>query len=72
MSISREELRKLPLAERFELVEELWDSIARDSDQLTLTQAQMAVLDRRYADYVRDPDKGIAWEEVRDRMRNRR
>ena len=69
MSVSREELRKLPLAERLELVEELWDSIARESDQLTLTPAQMEELDRRLADYEQDPEQGVAWEEVRDRIR---
>ena len=71
MSVSREELRKLPIAERLELVEDLWDSIARESDQLTLTQAQMDELDRRLADYEADPDAGVPWEEVRDRVRNR-
>ena len=69
MSVSREEIQKLPLAERLELVEELWDSIARESDQLTLTPAQMAELDRRFADYEKNPDEGVAWEEVRDRIR---
>lgn len=69
MSVSREELRKLPLAERLDLVAELWDSIARESEQLTLTQAQMDELDRRFADYERNPEQGVAWEEVRDRVR---
>ena len=58
MCNSREELRKLPLAERLELVEEL-----------SLTQAQMDELDRRFADYEANPDNGVAWEEVRDRLR---
>jgi putative addiction module component (TIGR02574 family) len=69
MSVSREELRKLPLAERLDLVEDLWDSIASESDQLTLTQAQMEELDRRFADYQQNPDAGVTWEEVRDRIR---
>lgn len=69
MGNSREELRKLPLAERLELVEDLWDSIAHESNQLSLTQAQMDELDRRFADYEANPDNGVAWEEVRDRLR---
>jgi putative addiction module component (TIGR02574 family) len=72
VSVSREELRKLPLAERLELVEDLWNSIAGDSEQLALTQAQMDELDRRFADYEANPDAGVPWEEVRDRLRNRR
>ena len=69
MSVSREELQRLPLAERLDLVEELWDSIARESEQLTLTQAQIEELDRRLADYEQDPEQGVPWEEVRDRIR---
>jgi putative addiction module component (TIGR02574 family) len=41
-----DELRKLSVAERIQLVEDLWDSIAADSD-LPLTDAQKAELDRR-------------------------
>jgi putative addiction module component (TIGR02574 family) len=69
VSISREELQKLPLVERLELVEELWDSIARESEQLTLTPAQLEELDRRFADYEKNPEEGVSWEEVRDRIR---
>ena len=72
MSISREELRKLPLAERLDLVGDLWDSIAKDSEQLTLTGAQMAELDRRFEEYQQNPKQGVAWEEVRDRSRTKR
>lgn len=67
--VSREELRKLPHAERLELVQELWDSIACKSEQLALTRAQMDELDRRLADYERDPQQGVVWEDVRDRIR---
>lgn len=72
MSVSRDELRKLPLAERLQLVEELWESIARDSDQLTLTKAQADELDRRFADYEQNPEQGVSWEDVRDRIRTAR
>lgn len=72
MSVSREELRSLPLAERLELVEDLWNSIAADAHELALTPAQAEELDRRFADYEANPDQGVAWEEVRDRLRNRR
>jgi putative addiction module component (TIGR02574 family) len=72
MSVSREELRNLPLAERLDLVEDLWDSIAQESEQLTLTPAQVEELDRRFADYQKNPDEGVAWEEIRDRVRTTR
>jgi putative addiction module component (TIGR02574 family) len=37
------------------------DRDSRESDQLTLTQAQIEELDRRFADYERDPEAGVPW-----------
>ncbi|MEO8218630.1 MAG: addiction module protein [Acidobacteriota bacterium] len=68
MSTSIEELRKLPLPQRLELVEELWDTIAEDADRLPLTEAQTAELDRRLAAHDAEPDEGVSWPELRDRL----
>ncbi len=73
----REELFKLSAAERLELVEELWDSIAaeaeRDADVLTLTAEQKEELDRRIAAHRADPSRVVSWEEVRkDLWRDRK
>lgn len=68
MSTSIEELRKLPLPERLELVEELWDTIAEDADKLKLTEAQAAELDRRLAAHDAAPDEGVSWDELRGRL----
>jgi len=68
----REELFKLSAAERLELVEELWDSIAaeaeRDADVLPLTDAQKEELDRRIAAHRADPSRVEPWEEVRKEL----
>ena len=71
-ALNLQSLRTLSVAERIQLVEDLWDSIAEDSEQLTLSGAQMAELDRRLEEYQQNPDQGIAWEEVRDRLRTKR
>jgi putative addiction module component (TIGR02574 family) len=68
MSASIDELRKLPLPARLELVEELWDSIAAESKNLTLTEAQAAELDRRLAAHDAAPEEGEAWSDLRDRL----
>ena len=65
----REELLKLSLAERLELVQELWDSIAADCDPLTDEQRQD--LERRLAEADADPTAGAPWQEVRERIRHR-
>ena len=60
-----EELRSLPVAERIQLVEDLWDSIAEDSAGLQLTGAQREELDRRLDDFDSNPAAGAPWEEFR-------
>jgi len=67
----REQLFKLSAAERLELVEELWDSIADDDKVLALTDEQREDLDRRLTEADADPTGGSPWEEVRERIRRR-
>lgn len=63
-----EQLLKLSVAERIQLVEDLWDSIAADPEALPLTDAQRAELDRRVAEHEADPGSAIPWEQVRERL----
>ena len=66
MSIDLAELRKLSVAERIQLAEDLWDSVALDAAQAPgLTEAQRLELRRRLLAVEADPDAGIPWDEVR-------
>ena len=60
-----EELRSLPVAERIQLVEDLWDSIAEDSAGLQLSGAQREELDRRLDDFDSNPAAGVPWKELK-------
>ncbi|HXT21281.1 MAG TPA: addiction module protein [Thermoanaerobaculia bacterium] len=64
-----EEAEKLPLEERLELVEALWDSIAsKDIDSLPTLDWHREEIARRLAEYDSDPEAGSSWEEVRARL----
>jgi putative addiction module component (TIGR02574 family) len=65
------DLGKLTRDERLELLEELWESLSRESDPLPLTEDQEAELDRRLDALEREGAAGISSEELRDRLRNR-
>jgi putative addiction module component (TIGR02574 family) len=67
-SVPIQELLKLSVAERIQLVEDLWDSIAADPEGLPLTDAQKAELDRRLEEHEMDPDSAVSWEAVRERL----
>ena len=62
----------LSVAERIQLVEDIWDSIAEVPESVPLTDDQKAELDRRLDAYHQDPDEGSPWGMVRERIRNRR
>lgn len=72
MSTADINYRSLPIEERIELVEEIWDSIAEDTaGALPLTAEQRSELDRRYAEHLAHPESSIPWEQVRASLHKR-
>jgi putative addiction module component (TIGR02574 family) len=67
-SVDIQEILKLSVAERIELVEAIWDSIAMTPESLPVTPAQKRELDRRLAEYRKNPGAGRTWEEIRDSL----
>ncbi|MEJ0000384.1 MAG: addiction module protein [Verrucomicrobiota bacterium] len=59
---------QLSVAERIQLAEDIWDSIATAPEQMILTDAQRAELDRRLDDYHRHPDEGTPWEVLKKQL----
>ena len=57
--------KSLPLSERIELAEALWESIIQDGYEPEVTTAQAEELDRRLAAHVKNPDDVVAWETVK-------
>ena len=58
--------KDLPISERIQLVEDIWDSIAEETPvSLQLSAAHRAELQRRIAAHQADPSSSIPWEEVR-------
>jgi putative addiction module component (TIGR02574 family) len=55
------QIKKLSLAERIILVEEIWDSIARENETFELSEDQKKELDRRSQSF----SKGRTWDEIR-------
>lgn len=53
---------KLSVPERIQLVEDIWDSIAEIPEELPITEAQQAELDRRLDAYHLNPEEGSPGE----------
>lgn len=59
----------LSVSERIQLVEEIWDSIARTPEEVPLTPEQKTELDHRMECYRQNREEGAPWEEVKKRIR---
>jgi len=62
---------QLSVAERIQLVEEIWDSIAAVPQEIPFTEAQKQDLARRLAAYEANPNAGSSWEDVKARLQSR-
>jgi putative addiction module component (TIGR02574 family) len=62
-------LFKLGRAERLQLVEDLWDSLAQEDAQLPTPAWKRDELRRRKEHLQQDPDSGRTWEQVKRRAR---
>ena len=67
-SPSLPEILKLSVAERIQLVQDIWDSVAAEPASVPVTEPQREELDRRLADADARPGVGAPWPEVRARL----
>jgi putative addiction module component (TIGR02574 family) len=64
------DFKRLSVAERIQLVEEIWDSIVEENAVLPPTTAQREELDRRLDSLEREPG-GNTWDAIQKRLLER-
>ena len=62
------EILQLSVAERIQIVEDIWDSILESPQSLTLSDAETAKLDKRLESYNQNPNEGIEWETLKKNL----
>jgi putative addiction module component (TIGR02574 family) len=63
---------ELPVAERLQLVSDIWDSIAEAPEALDLTAEDKRLIDERLAARLQNPGAGSPWQEVYARITSRK
>jgi putative addiction module component (TIGR02574 family) len=58
-------------SEKLQLVEDLWDDLAATPETVPVHDWQKEELARRRANLIQNPASGLAWEEVKRRVRSR-
>ena len=67
-----EKALELPISQRIELVEEIWDSIAAEPGSVDLSTEQLNELQRRLERSREDPNEGIPWESIKEKWLGRK
>ena len=70
MSDLAPELARLSPRQRLDLIESLWESL--DDEEVPVTDAQRAELDRMIAGFDQDAAESIPWDQLRAELRQRR
>ena len=69
MSQSNREFLALSVAERIQLAEDIWDSIAAETPvTLKLTSEQRLAIQQRILAHDENPDSAISWEQIRSEL----
>jgi putative addiction module component (TIGR02574 family) len=67
--ITVDQLLALPTAERVELAQAIWDSVADNPASVPVTAEQRDELDRRLKLIEQTPDAGTTWESIKRSLR---
>jgi putative addiction module component (TIGR02574 family) len=68
MSTQLTDILQMSVAERIQLAEDIWDSIAALPEALSLTDAERQELNRRLELHAQNPDEGILWDELKEKL----
>ena len=69
MSQPRPHFLTLSVAERIQLAEDIWDSIAAESpESATVTTAQRLEIQTRLQAHDKDPSSALPWDQVRSEL----
>ena len=67
--MSIDEIKMLDITERIILVEEIWDSIAKEQDSLGLSEYEKNILDDRLLSLESNTGNLMSWDEMKAKIR---
>lgn len=62
------EIAQLSIAEKLQLANELWDEVEHREAEVPFDQAVLELLERRSAEFAKDPASAVTWEEFKRRL----
>jgi putative addiction module component (TIGR02574 family) len=68
--ISVADILELPVQERIQLVEVIWESIAAFSNSIEVSPELKSELQARLTDFERNPEAGYSWDQVKAHLKS--
>jgi putative addiction module component (TIGR02574 family) len=63
------QVRALSPEEKLQLVDELWQDVARDLEKKEISAAERELLDERWAAFLRDPSSALTLDQFKTRVK---
>lgn len=70
-TVSVADILGLPIQERIQLVEMIWESIAAVPQAIEVSPELEADLQQRLVEFQRDPEAGYSWDDVKAQLKNK-
>lgn len=63
-----EDIEKLSSAEKWLLINDLWDDLSQHPENIGISDEHTRILDERYQDFLKNPEEGVSWEEAKTKI----
>ncbi len=67
-TITADEIEEMPIQQKIQLVEDVWDSIAKIPENVGIPQWHKQELETRLQAYHQNPKEGSSWDDVKKRI----
>lgn len=68
MKTDIDDILKLPVDERLEIIERIWESVQQDDEYMEIPEWHREILEERFQKHKNNLTEGKSWEEVKKRV----
>lgn len=68
MKTDIDDILKLPVDERLEIIERIWESVQQDDEYMETPEWHREILEERFQKHKNNLTEGKSWEEVKKRV----
>lgn len=62
------EIANLSNEDKLLLANELWQEVAKNPDNIPVSEEHVRLIEERYSAYLKNPDDVVSWEQIKQRL----